>query len=308
MRRWFRVLALVVVVILALAAGAYWWLLLDTGAPGNVPAFSLDMARVRALADELPGEKPTEVRVEIVATASVPQAMAVAGGGWGGLDMGFFAYQLVFPHQTMIVDAGVDEETGRQFNAVFQPGSLAAVTGALGRAAQVVVTHEHPDHLGAILDHPDPGAIVGRLSLTIEQIANAPGYLGATKPPPVLAEAQPIAYDDYFPVAPGVVLVKTPGHSPGSQMIFAALADGRQYLFAGDIGWTRANIDRVRGRPRLTAEYMLHEDAAAVQGQLEMLNALAKAEPDLVIVPGHDLGFIRDAIARGMLIQGFSAQ
>lgn len=103
------------------------------------------------------------------------------------------------------------------------------------------------------------------------------------------------------------MLIKAPGHTPGSQLVFVALADGREYLFAGDVGWSLANFGQARGRPRLTGELALHEERGAVLAQLRAINALMAAEPGLIVVPGHDLDFVRGAVARGNLTEGFAA-
>ena len=34
----------------------------------------------------------------------------------------------------------------------------------------------------------------------------------------------------YYPVAPGMVLIKAPGHSPDMQMVYIRLQSGREYL------------------------------------------------------------------------------
>jgi glyoxylase-like metal-dependent hydrolase (beta-lactamase superfamily II) len=93
-----------------------------------------------------------------------------------------------------------------------------------------------------------------------------------------------VDYDRYFPVAPGVALIKAPGHTPGSQMVYAALESGREYLLIGDTAWHMDGVRQVRGKdaPWIT------EDQAAVGDQLRWLNELSRAERDLVIVAGHD--------------------
>ena len=44
-----------------------------------------------------------------------------------------------------------------------------------------------------------------------------------------------IDYDRLYAVAPGVVLVSAPGHSPGSQLVYVRLADYREVLLVGDL-------------------------------------------------------------------------
>jgi glyoxylase-like metal-dependent hydrolase (beta-lactamase superfamily II) len=91
-------------------------------------------------------------------------------------------------------------------------------------------------------------------------------------------------YDRYLPIAPGVVLIKSPGHSPDSQMVYIALQSGREFLHSVDTAWTMDNIIQLKGK----AAPWVKEDAAAVLGQLAWLKALHTAEPELTILITHD--------------------
>ena len=44
-----------------------------------------------------------------------------------------------------------------------------------------------------------------------------------------------IDYDSYLPVAPGVVLIKAPGHTPGHQSLFLKLPNTGNVLLSGDL-------------------------------------------------------------------------
>src|SRR6185436_13319202 len=97
----------------------------------------------------------------------------------------------------------------------------------------------------------------------------------------------PLRYDDLLAIAPGVVLIKAPGHTPGSQMVFVQLADGRELLFLGDVSWRLQNIADVRERP-LFMTLVIGEDRDAVIGEFQALHQLMEAEPSIKLVPGHD--------------------
>jgi len=73
-----------------------------------------------------------------------------------------------------------------------------------------------------------------------------------------------------------------------------------------DIAWRMRNIETGTGRPRLLSDILLKEDRDAVSAELAMLKALHEAEPDLLIVPGHDPAIIDTLIASGALTAQFS--
>lgn len=305
MPRWLKwVLGILAVLVLAIGAG-YWWFIVEGSPPSNLVAKTIDIAQVRALGEELQGPKATGVRVELVAAMSFPATAVVAGEGWAGFPMGVYSYQLVFPDQTIVIDTALDDKGVSGLGGTFHADAYGRMDAAMAKATQILITHEHPDHLGGVLSYPDPDLLRGRLQLSREQVATAGRYAGFTAPPGVLAEVTPLEYDDYRAVAPGVVLIKAPGHSPGSQMIYVQRADGREFLFVGDIGWSMRNIDEVRSRARLVSQFMLGEDRDAVFAQLAGIRDLHAAEPGITIVPGHDASVIDALTGDGTMVAGF---
>jgi len=106
-------------------------------------------------------------------------------------------------------------------------------------------------------------------------------------------------------VAPGVVLIKSPGHTPGRQLVYVQRADGVEVLFLGDVAWHWRNVEVVRERARLVTAVFLKEDRAAVLRELAELHRLADAEPKLNIVPGHDAARVERFTMAGVLEKGF---
>ena len=87
-------------------------------------------------------------------------------------------------------------------------------------------------HLAALLPH---------LFLTGEQLDSPHGPPWPSGTP----KSRAVRYQCLFVVALGVVLIKAPGHTPGSQLVYVCRADGRKYLFMGD---TVSMADNIRLR------------------------------------------------------------
>ena len=93
-----------------------------------------------------------------------------------------------------------------------------------------------------------------------------------------------VGYRQYYPVAPGMVLIKAPGHSADHQMAYIVLQSGREILHSVDAGWVLDNIRHVKGK----AAPWVKEDVPAVNGQLRWLNAVLTDEPNVTVLVTHD--------------------
>jgi glyoxylase-like metal-dependent hydrolase (beta-lactamase superfamily II) len=144
-------------------------------------------------------------------------------------------------------------------------------------------------------------------SLTREQIAVPTAMLPARFPDHALDGYAPLDYRKYDAVAPGIVLIKSPGHTPGSQMVYVQTADGKEFLFLGDVAWHFRNIEVQRERPRFVTQFTIKEDRAAVFGQLGALHRLHEAEPRISIVPGHDGAAVKQLIDVGLMRPRFGS-
>jgi glyoxylase-like metal-dependent hydrolase (beta-lactamase superfamily II) len=304
MPRWLGVTLTIAVVLLLAGGGAYYWLIFDTSPPAAAQPFAFDIAAVRAKADELPGGKAGDVRVEKVAAFELPSVAAQGGFDWSPMTMTASSFQVVLPTDTIIVDAAFNAQQGASISARIDEDAYARMDMALAQATQIVVTHEHSDHIGGIVAYNDPQGIARALRLNKEQLENLPRYDMTW--PAALSDYAPIEYTGMLAIAPGVVLIRAPGHTPGSQMIYVRREDGRELLFVGDIAWRIRNIETGQGRPRLLSDILLKEERDAVSAELAMLKALHEAEPDLLIVPGHDPAAIDALIASGAMTAQFS--
>lgn len=299
--RWLRWLGYAVLVLAVVGAGAYYWLFVDSRVPSG--AYAIDMAEVRRLADAIAGDRPSEIRMERVFAFKMPFAAAVAGGGWEEVEVPVYAYQVAYADRALVIDTGVD--TSSKTDPLFDGGAYARMQTAMLTATSIVITHEHPDHIGGILAHPGIAAVLSHTQLTQEQVDHPEKMFGLKFPAGALDGYAPLNYERYHALAPGVVLIKAPGHTPGSQMVYVRRADGKEVLFLGDIAWRYESVERLAARARYVSDYYLGEDREAVLLQLAELKRLATAEPDLAIVPGHDGKHMDALLKAGVIVAGF---
>lgn len=285
----------------------YYWYFLDNGHDER-PAPDLEIAELRRLAASIPGEAPYAVEVERSAFRRMPGNLMVAGSGIKRVLVAYMSFRLpVRGGKPIVIESGMDAAEARASGAEqFKPEIQAQIERNLDEAGLILVTHEHPDHLGALIDHGG-AALMQAAWLNPRQlppVAKSPRLhwrAGAVALPRLTGTA-PQA------VAPGVVVVPAPdSHTPGSQLIFVRLADGREFLFAGDLSSFAQNWQEQRGRSRFVEKWFAPQNRDVVFAWLKAIQALKIAAPGLTIVPGHDYEWLEDPLNQTGVKIGYSS-
>ena len=267
--------------------------------------FAADLAAIRRLADLLPGAKPVAVNGIRVAASIRPERFVIEGGGDRPVAMPRTAFQVVYPDGTVMIDAGLDQETHDSFSTPdkrepYYPEEFARLQRALNDARMIVLTHFHADHVAGVIRAANYDALADKTIVseeTAELLLTRPH-----KPHLAMTAAQVnrlniVGYRQYYPLAPGMVLIKAHGHSADHQMVYIALQSGREILHSVDVGWVLENIRQVKGK----AAPWVKEDVSAVIGQLRWLNDIMRNEPNVALLVTHDDELFARGVTTGVI-------
>ena len=301
------IVVLTLIVILGLAGFVAKRVLLDTA---TVPARSqqeINLGALRGAARNIEGPLPLRINSELIGESALPSFAVVAGTGFGPHPMVRVAYQVVYPRGHVILDAAMDRELSEELSpdAAFYPDRYAALQEALRTARAIVITHEHPDHIGGISKTPFPDEVWPRVTLTREQSESHMQLDRAQFPARAHDAVQVIDFEKLHTLAPGIVLMKAPGHTPGTQLVYVLLEGGREFLFVGDVVWDMENVVRLTGRPRIVTDWIVGEDRDVVLEQVRMLHDFSRRHDDVHIVVSHDEGQYRAYLRSGVLAPEF---
>lgn len=288
---------------LLLVGAAYYWLMVNAG-PADAPIRKIDLAQLRAAANAMPGKKPTGLEYVVIARREIPGGALAAGIGLRQVTSGVIAWRLVTPDGGIVIDSGLMPADAKAMKMGHYDKRAAALVGEwMDQASLILFTHEHIDHVGGFLDHPTFETIARKAMISPELLRGMTSHWRESTG----LIPQPRPFPPIMPVAPGVVLIQTPGHTPASQMIFVQTADRREYLFAGDTGSLADNIMKMTPRSRLLADWLVKEDRPAVIGWLKGIAALRKKDLKLIVVPSHDPNWIAATAARDGFVRARTA-
>jgi glyoxylase-like metal-dependent hydrolase (beta-lactamase superfamily II) len=260
-------------------------------AQNRLPGWSASLPDIRAAAALIPGRRALRVNLLKFAESRRTRNFSIKDAPAVPSVQARTAFQVMYADGSIMVDAGMDQQVHRFFGrGVEEPYDAAAagqVERALTNARLIVVTHEHGDHVAGVVSSPRAAELARKTILTrtqVQTLLTAPQMPEIKLTEDMAARYLVVDYDRYFPLAAGIALIKAPGHTPGSQMVYLALESGQEYLLIGDAAWLMDGVRLLKGKdaPWIT------EDQNAVMSQLQWLNDLSRTEPRLVIVASHD--------------------
>jgi glyoxylase-like metal-dependent hydrolase (beta-lactamase superfamily II) len=268
------------------------------------PAWSADIADIRRVATLIPGRKPLRINVLKFAESHRTKNFTVKGEPATPSVQARTVFQVVYADGYVMVDAGMDlpmhKQIGRGAEEPYFPEQAQQVDKALRGARAIIFTHEHGDHITGVIRTPYLAELAPKSILTRTQVhtlETTPQFPDLRITEEQAQRYHIIDYDQYMAFAPGWALIKAPGHTPGSQMMFITLDSGREYLLIGDTSWHMDGVRKVTGKD---APWIV-EDTSAVNDQLRWLNGLYNCEKNLVIIASHDDDEHKELVAKKLL-------
>jgi len=280
---------------------------------------------VRGLGGPLPtelallggGELPVRLVVANTASQRLPRAQVLDPARDPTPDLPYEmshpSFLLAWPDgRRLLVDAGMDAASARAFgrNLELVGGAPAETYGSLveqlpelaSGPLAIVFTHLHTDHVQGI--GPLCAARRGAEVEVFQTPAQAQRRNYTTRPGAALLEAAGCARVTLLgdaplaalPGFPGVGVVWAAGHTPGTQVVLAALGGGdgaaRRLAFAGDVANAVDGIRHDVPKPLLYRLLLVPEDDARLGAVRRFLAHLEQA--GFAVVPSHDLLHLRE--------------
>jgi len=267
------------------------------------------LQKVRAASVSVPGALPTAINYVKYAASIRQWKDIIEDGSDDACTMARTAFQIEYPDGYIMVDAGMDRAVHHFFEKdkpqPFDDALANKVATSLQGAKMILITHEHGDHVAGAIRNAN-NTIPPKTILTKEQVNTLMN--NPQMPELKLDEAKSKQYivaefESVLPVAPGVVLIKAPGHTKGEIMIYAKLQTGKEYIFAGDVSWSFKGVEENKPKPK-SERNRVGEDGDQVEDELAWLNQRLTKDKMIILV-SHDDIMLPQLAAQGFIHNGF---
>jgi glyoxylase-like metal-dependent hydrolase (beta-lactamase superfamily II) len=270
----------------------------------DASSWTVQIDQIRQVAAMIPGRRALRINVLKFAESRRSKKFSVQGAADEPSVQARTVFQIVYPDGRVMLDSGMDEQVHRFFGRgtvePYYPDAATQVEQALRTAKAIIITHEHGDHVAGVIRTPFLAELAPKTLLTraqVEALETNPQMPEIKITPAMASRYNVVDYDKYLPFGPGVALIKAPGHTPGSQMVYVALESGREYLFIGDTAWHMDGVRLIKGKDAP----WIQEDDVALLAQLKWLNQLYRTEKNLFLIASHDDEERKELIDKGIL-------
>jgi glyoxylase-like metal-dependent hydrolase (beta-lactamase superfamily II) len=263
------------------------------------------LQRTREAALAIPGDLPVAINYMNYASSIRAWNEVVEGGSADPCTMARTAFQIEFTSGWIMVDAGMDRAVHHFFEKEkpqpFDEAAAGQVAKAVQQSRLILITHEHGDHVAGVIRNPGK-EIPSKTILTRQQ---ADALINDPQMPEIRLDEEKskeyiiASFESILPVAPGVVLIRTPGHTKGEIMIYAKLQNGKEYIFTGDISWSFKGIEENKQKPA-SERKRVGEDEDLVGQQLAWLQQRLLKDKMIILV-SHDDIMLPQYAAQGLI-------
>lgn len=267
------------------------------------------LEEIRKASYSIKGEKPTRINYSKLAESHRSYSDIITDGSDEIFIQARTAFQVVYSSSEIMIDSGMDEAIHNYFGfgriEPYWQSKNNEIQKALKQASLIVITHEHADHIAGVLNSNIANHISNKTILTQAQaktLISNPQMPEIKLDPEDLDKYLLVDYDKLMPLAPGIVLIKSPGHTDGHQMIYVSLESEKEYLFIGDIAWSIENIKQLKLRPEKTRQ-RINEDPKSLMNQMVWIKDLME-EQNIIIIPSHDNKLIEEYAMKGIIYEG----
>jgi glyoxylase-like metal-dependent hydrolase (beta-lactamase superfamily II) len=298
-----KIFVVSLIIITILVGVLYYFLLVYNGSSSK--EYTININDIRNISNSQQGTKPTKIQYEALGNSKNNLALSVAGGDWSQVNDAMISYNIVYPDNSIVVDTAYSSETVEGKGSTQDIEAYSRIKTAMDKSKFVIPTHEHSDHFGGILAYPNWNEYLKKSLITTEQYQNTSNLQPVTWPTGSRNGFVPLYYEKYYYVSPGVVLIKAPGHTTGSQMVYIQLQNGKEIILLGDVTWRHEGVERENAHSYVSS-LLLGEDREATLGQIKALNTLKKSTPTIEFIAGHDADDLAKLDSKGVIFNKFN--